>query len=133
MRFQSGGVARATRTMSATTASQQRPFSLMALTNRVSADTGAGSVVAGVGLGATDVALVSIGISELEIDESAAFGCEDAQVNNHEYRDRDAGCIRLENAFQARLEQKLIKPDDRHEQQHERRDLRRVPRAGADA
>src|ERR1041385_665479 len=94
------------------TASQCRPSSRMALTKGVATGLG-GSVVS------RPIVVVSVAISELEIDERAAFGREKAEVENHEHGYPDAHRAGVENCFKARLEQELVQPDQRDQQQHE--------------
>src|SRR5436190_22435314 len=111
------------KTTIAVTASQQRPVSRMALTNRVSA-AGVASVGAGVGVAIDD----SRSISKLEIDERSAFSREDAEVNDHEHRQGHTRRICLNNLLEARLEYELVDPDQRSQDQHKRGDLRRMPK-----
>src|SRR5712671_2421395 len=75
----------------------------------------------------------SLGISELKIDEHAAFGREEAKVHDHCSGDADANDAGVENLFEPRLKNELVEPDDCDQQQHQRRDLRRVPDAAEDA
>src|SRR5262245_27117789 len=116
--FHSGGVPSSTTATRTTTASQCRALKRMALTKRGWATATDGGVVGVFGVVAWLV------ISELEIDERAAFGREQAEVNDHRRRHSDADHARMENFFEPRFERELIQPDQCDQCQHERRHLR---------
>src|SRR5882724_9880834 len=103
-------------TMPNTTA-QCRAFSRTSLTNGLS----------GVFDGFT------VAISKLEIDERAAAGGTEAQIQNHRNRHSNPDNVGLENLPEARLIEKLVKPDDGHQDEHERRHLRVTPGCREDA
>src|SRR5437773_7250368 len=110
----------------AATASHCRPLRRMPLTKRVSPATAAGAV--------PGLAVVTRpGISELEINECAAFGREKAEIDNDQHGEADAHGARLEELLAARLEGELIQPDQPDQQQHERGHLRGVPGAAEEA
>src|SRR5262245_57430616 len=98
----------------------------MALTNRVSVAGGA-DTVAGLAV------VVGIAISELEVNECATLGREEAKVQDHERGAANTHEIGFEDLPEARVEQKLIQPDQARQEQHERGYLWRVPSPRDDA
>src|SRR2546425_7422046 len=73
------------------------------------------------------------GISELKVDERAAARRAEAQVKHHERREADPDIGEFQQVAEFRLVEILVKPDQRGESKHERRDLRVLPGGRDDA
>src|SRR5438034_7077721 len=72
-------------------------------------------------------------ISKLEIDERAAAGGTEAEIQNHRNRHSNPDNVGLENLPEARLVEELVEPDHGHQDEHERRHLRIAPGCREDA